>query len=72
MSDRKQPMSWGMIIAVMVVVGFAAGLTLGLLGTVVPLPTSMTTGGVGAVIGVVGALLISNRRKRLAAERDEG
>jgi hypothetical protein len=58
-------MSWPKIIGIMLAIGFITGLLLGLVGTVFHLPRSMSSGGVGAAMGVVGALLISRRRAQL-------
>jgi hypothetical protein len=64
--DTTQVMGWPAIIGIMIAFGLAVGLILGLIGRVVQLPQSMTTGGVGVAMGVVGALLISRRRAAMA------
>lgn len=62
MSDaNKQPMSWFMIVGMMLLTGLVAGLALGTLSTFFPLSRTVTTSGVGAAIGVVGALLMARR-----------
>ncbi|MDP1827313.1 MAG: hypothetical protein Q8L48_28825 [Archangium sp.] len=53
------PMSWGVIVAIMIGTGLVAGLTLGLLHETIGLNPGA---GVGATIGVVGAILITRRR----------
>lgn len=57
-------MGWPTIVAIMIATGLVAGLILGLLRDAVGM-TGGTTG-VGASIGVVGALLIARRRAALA------
>ena len=70
MEREANPLGWGKIILIMVVVGVATGLLLGLLGKLFGLPAGMARGGVGASIGVVGALLIA--RRRAATTRQNG
>lgn len=53
--------SWGSIILVLLVVGLLSGLILGLLGEVFGLSTTVRTGGIGVIVGVVGAVLISRK-----------
>lgn len=60
-------MSWGVIIAVMVVTAVVAGMTLGLLNDAAGINP---TAGVGAAVGVVGALLIGNRARAVAAQKN--
>ncbi len=57
-------MGWGTILAIMVATGLVTGLILGLLRDAVGMTGG--TAGVGASIGVVGALLIARRRAALA------
>ena len=65
MNEIAKPMSWGMIVAILVGTSVLLGLTLGLVHEL----TGLNPGaGVGAGVGVVGALLINNRRKALAAQ----
>ncbi|TNE50098.1 MAG: hypothetical protein EP343_09205 [Deltaproteobacteria bacterium] len=63
MSDttKQQPMIWVMIFGLMLLTGLVAGLALGTLSTFFPLSKTVTTSGVGAAIGVVGALLMARR-----------
>ncbi|MGD9628145.1 MAG: hypothetical protein AB7V18_02755 [Pyrinomonadaceae bacterium] len=53
--------SWWSIILVLLVVGLLSGLILGLFGELAGLSTTVRTGGVGVIIGVVGAFLISRK-----------
>ena len=64
--DSPKPMSWGLIIAIMVGTSVVVGLTLGLLHETMGLNPGA---GVGAAVGVVGALLIVRRNKALAAQK---
>lgn len=57
-------MGWGTILAIMVATGLVTGPILGLLRDAVGMTGG--TAGVGASIGVVGALLIARRRAALA------
>jgi hypothetical protein len=65
MSDSK-PMSWPVIIGILVATSLVLGVTLGLLHETMGLNPGA---GVGAGIGIVGALLITRRRKALAAQK---
>lgn len=58
-----KPMSWGVIIAILVATSVVVGMTLGLLHDLIGLNPGI---GGGAAVGVVAALLINNRRKALA------
>ena len=58
-------LSWWAIIAIMAGVGVAVGMLLGIVGQLFGLSTSMTGGGVGVSVGVVGAILIGRRRNAL-------
>lgn len=68
---QEQPMSWGKIIAIMVINGLAVGLIIGTISTIFKLPHlgSMATSGVGASIGVTGALLITRRAALLSKQK---
>lgn len=60
-----KPMSWGMIIAILVGASLVLGMSLGLLREL----TGFNAGvGGGAGVGVIAALLINNRRKALAEQ----
>lgn len=65
MADPK-PMSWGVIVAVLVGTAVAVGMTLGLLHETIGLNPGA---GVGAAVGIVGALLIGNRARVVAASK---
>lgn len=60
-----KPLGWGKIVAIMVGVALVTGLLLGLAGELLGLSSSWTGGGVGAVVGVAGAILIARRRTTL-------
>ena len=66
MADSK-PMSWGVIIVVMVITAVVAGMSLGLLNEILGINPGA---GVGAAVGVVGALLIGNRARAVAAQKN--
>ena len=65
MGNNTKALSRGAIIAIMVGVGVVVGLALGLLRRTLGLSTRVTGGGVGASVGVVGALLLAQRRAAL-------
>ena len=67
--DDTKVLGWGTIIAIMLGIAFATGLLLGLMGKLFGLSTRWTTGGVGAVVGVVGVSLIARRRAALDRQR---
>lgn len=62
MDRNTKALGWGAIIAIMVGVGLVVGLVLGLLKQTLGLSNSSTAAGVGAGIGIVGAILIARRR----------
>ncbi len=68
-SEQPEVMGWGTIIAIMTVTGVLVGALLGGLGPAFGLAPGRLTAGVGASIGVVGALLISRRRAALALRK---
>ncbi len=59
-------LSWPVIIAIMMGVGFVTGVALGLAGEALHRNLSP---GVGAAVGVVGAMLVMRRRAALAAQK---
>ena len=59
-------MSWGVIVGIMLATGLLVGFTLGALGEV--LGFQVPSAGIGASVGVVGALLIGRRQAALAAQ----
>ena len=63
-----KPMSWGMIIAILVGASLVMGLTLGILQETIGLNPGA---GVGAGIGIIGALLINKRRRALAEQNKQ-
>lgn len=65
---KPKVMGWGTIIAIMVATALATGVLLGLLGEMLGLSPGRTTTGVGASVGVVGAILISRRRAALGPQ----
>lgn len=60
-----KPMSWSVIIAILIASALVIGLTLGVLHETMGLNPGA---GVGAGIGLIGALLINQRRRALAAQ----
>ncbi len=67
--ENTKALGWGMIIAIMVGVAFAVGLLLGLLGELLGLPPGWRTGGIGAAVGITGAILIARRRAALDRQK---
>lgn len=55
-------MPWWQIIAILVAFVVVAGVCVGLLSSVINLPSAWGTVGVGAATGVIGATLISRRK----------
>ena len=68
--NNSKVLGWGTIIAIMVGVGVGVGLMLGLLSRTFGLSMGTTTAGVGASVGVVGALLIARRRAALEQQKN--
>ncbi|MBK6751163.1 MAG: hypothetical protein KA956_09985 [Pyrinomonadaceae bacterium] len=64
--NKTKVLSWGSIIAIMIGVGLVAGLVIGLLSETFGLSSSALGAGVGASVGVVGAILIARRRAALS------
>ena len=62
MNDETKARGWGQIILILVVVAVAAGLLLGLLNMLFPVPQMLWKGGIGAVVGIAAAILIAQRR----------
>lgn len=67
MSEKPAPMSWPVIIAILLVTAMASGLLMGILGTVLPINAAMRVGGMGAPIGLVAATLIARRNAAMAS-----
>lgn len=61
----NQSPSWIGIILILLVTALAAGLVLGFIGDRFGLSSGSTTAGIGAMVGVIGAILIS---RKLAAK----
>jgi len=55
----------GRIVAIMLAVAVVIGVLLGLMQATLGLPPAITTAGFGAAVGIVGAVLISKRRRVL-------
>ena len=66
-------MGWGTIIAIVAATGIVVGMLLGAIGQALALPPGRMTAGVGAAMGVLGALLVTRRRAALAqAQKSRG
>ena len=55
---------------ILVVVAFAAGLLLGALNLLFPVPQFLWKGGIGAVVGIAAALLIAERQGATESKDD--
>ena len=66
MSDPK-PMSWPVMLAIIVATAVVSGLILGAAG--IAMATTFGTAGVGAATGSVGALLMGRRQQALGRHR---
>lgn len=64
---RPKVLGWGSIVGIMAITGLAVGVLLGVIGELLDLDGGTMTGGVGASMGVVGALLLGQRRAAIAA-----
>ena len=62
-------MPWWQIIAIMAGVAVVTGVTLGLLREALGLSNGNATVGVGAAVGVVGAILLGRRRALQAQQK---
>ena len=63
-------LGWGAIIAIMAGVAIVVGVTLGLMNSFFGLSSRWTGGGLGATVGVVGAILIAQRRAALDRQQN--
>ncbi len=63
-------LSWGAIIAIMVGVGLSVGLLLVFLNQILGLSNRIGAG-IGASVGIVGAILISRRRAALNKKKND-
>lgn len=68
-ADNTKPLGWVAIIAISVGVAFITGLLLGFIGSIFGLSTRWTTVGLGAVVGVVAASLVAQRRAALDRQK---
>ena len=68
--DGTRILGWGMIIAIMAGMAVVTGVTLGLMNVLFGLSPRWATGGVGAVVGVVGALLVAQRWAALERQKN--
>ncbi len=66
--NAPKVMGWGTIIGILVLTSLALGLTVGLITTALGVSSRSLGAGVGAGVGVVGAILISRRRAALQAQ----
>lgn len=57
----NQTPGWITIILILLVVGLAAGLVIGFGGDLIGLSSGVRTPAIGAIVGVVGAILISRK-----------
>lgn len=55
-------MNWLMIIGVLVIVAIVGGLIFGLLGDLLGLSPTMKIGGIGVLVGLVAAALLTRQR----------
>ena len=66
-----EPMGWGKILLILVIVSLAMGALLGLLREVLGFSGGTATAGAGAAVGVCGALLLARRRAALARRKSD-
>jgi hypothetical protein len=64
-NDTTKPMGLGTIIAILFVTAIAIGVVLGAFGGMLGLSPGLRGAGVGACVGILGALLLSRRRAAL-------
>ncbi len=62
--EQKKGLGWGMIIIILIGVALVTGFLFGWLGTLFDLPTTITTSGMGVVVGLTAAALVSRRRPK--------
>lgn len=70
MENQTKVRGWGEIVLILLGVALGIGLLLGLIGTVLHLSPSFTVGGIGGGVGVVAAMLISQRRAASEQKKD--
>jgi len=66
--DNTKVLGWGTIILILVGAAVVTGLLLGLMSSLLGLSTRTIGGGVGASVGVLGAILIARRRAVIARQ----
>ncbi len=69
--SAPKPMPWWQIVAILMVVSIAVGVTVGLLSSAFGFAVGWSGAGIGAAIGAVGALLINRRKKAIEAQGHE-
>jgi hypothetical protein len=70
MDNDTKALGWGAIVAIMAGAGLVVGLVLGLMSRILGFSTSATAVGIGASIGVVGAILIARRRAAIDQQKN--
>jgi hypothetical protein len=70
MTNQGKARGWGQIALILVVVAFAAGLLLGGLNLLFPVPQFLWKGGIGAVVGIAAAILIAERQRVMQSKDD--
>ena len=70
MANQGKMRGWLQIVLILVVVAFGAGLLLGALNLVFPVPQFLWKGGIGAVVGITAALLIAERQRAKQSKGD--
>lgn len=63
-------LSWWMIIAILLGVALVSGLLLGLLGDWLGLSPSLRTVGMGVIVGLAAAVLITRRRAAINEQKN--
>lgn len=61
MSQDDGPMSWPVLIGILLGTALLTGLVVGFLGTIFPLSMTVKTGGIGGVVGIVAGILLARR-----------
>lgn len=66
--NNPKVMSWAEIIGILLATGLVVGLTIGMVTTALDLPWRNGGAGIGAAVGILGAVLIQRRRAALAQQ----